>query len=141
MSELNPEDIDNKLKDLDDRLSRIEELLVQGSKSLPKKISIKEFILSLNIKDDIQITLALAYFLERYSDFTSISSKDILNACREAKVNIPVDNIGYKLYKNVAKGYLMEVKEKKVGQKAYTLTITGEQVVENNYLKEKINVK
>ena len=136
MSKKEINEILQRIQSLDERVLKLEEYIGSNpEKKITKKISIKEFYLSKNSNDDIQRTLLLAYYLEKYDGYPSINTKDIENACLEAKVNIPVDNIPYKLYKNVEKGYLMETKEKKDSQKAYILTNTGEKFVEGDFSK------
>ena len=124
---------------LDDHERRIKEL-EKPSKTEPdkskKQISIKEFILAKKPKDDVQRTLVIGYYLEKYKGMNCFNAKDIEEGFREAKEKVP-DNVNYKAIQNIKSGYMMEAKEKKDKFKAWTLTSTGERFVENGIKKER----
>lgn len=124
--------IKRKLEEHEERISRLEKLLETKPKDVQKKLSIREFILSKNPKDEVQKTLAIGYYLEKYEDLTSFNAKDLENGFRSAKEKIP-GNINYKVIRNIQKGYMMEAKEKKEKLKAWYLTNSGEKYVENNF--------
>ena len=101
---------------------------------LKRKYRLKNLFYLKKPKDDIQKTLIVGYYLEKYDNLSSFNSKDLENGFRSAKESIP-DNINYKVIKNIEKGYMMEAKEKKDKLKAWNLTGSGERFVEND-LKE-----
>jgi len=132
-------EIDEKLENLkkeisnhEQRISELESLLQKNPKVAKKKISIKEFILSKKPKKEVQKTLVVGYYLEKYELLTSFNAKDLKEGFRNAKEKIP-KNINYKVIKNIEEGYMMESKEKKDNFKAWTLTDSGEKFVENNF--------
>ncbi len=123
-------------KDLNSHERRITAL--EGSPRLEtekKKVSIKEFILSKKTKNDVQKTLAIGYYFEKYEGMPYFNEKDLRGGFRSAKKTVP-KNVGDKIQKNVGKGDLMEAEEKKDNRKAWTLTNFGEKKVENNFKEE-----
>ena len=113
----------------------LERLLQAKPDSIKKKISVKEFVLTKNAKDDQRRTLAIGYFLEKYGDSASFNIKDLDKCFREAKLK-PPQNMNDKVNKNIVKGYMMEAAEEKDNKKAWVLTNTGEKVVESNFNEE-----
>ena len=99
---------------------------------MEKKLSIKEFILQKKPKSDIQKTLAIGYYLEKFRNFSSFNANDLKKGFREAREKIP-PNIPDKIQKNIAKGHMMEADAEKDGLKAYMLTESGEKLVENGF--------
>lgn len=130
------EKIKKTLEEHEARISKIENLLTSKPPTLEKKLSIKEFILSKNPKNDIQKTLAIGYYFEKYEGMSAFNVKDLENGFHDAKETAP-ENINYKVIKNIKKGYMMESKEKKDNLKAWNLTNSGEKLVESNFEKEK----
>ena len=124
------------LEEHEERISRLEKLFQTKPKDIKKKLSIREFILSKNPKSEMQKTLAIACYLEKYENFASFNVKDLENGFRRAKEKIP-RNINYEVIRNIQKGYMMEAKEKKDKKKAWYLTNSGEKHVENNFEQEK----
>lgn len=127
-----------QLDDHERRLSALESALQAKQTSgepARKRISLKEFILSKKPKDDVQRTLAIGYFLEKYEEFSRFNSKDLTTAFRSSKEKVPL-NVSDKLQMNVKKGHMMDSGEKKDNMKSYVLTSSGEQLVENNFQKE-----
>lgn len=122
---------------LDDHERRIR--ILEGSPNqihrIEKLLSMKEFLISKKPKDDVQRTLVICYFLEKYKSMNSFNVKDIEDGFREAKERVP-ENVNYKVIKNIKSGYIMEAKEKKDKFKAWTLSNTGERFVENDLRKE-----
>jgi len=120
--------MDNKelekiLKDHEGRIASLEKMLMLGSDelsipSLSKKTSIKEFLLEKSPKSDVQKTLCIGYFLEKYEGYASFNLKDIEDGFRKSKETVP-GNISDKTYKNIAQGLLMDAKEKKDNKKAW----------------------
>lgn len=130
------ERIKKTLEDHEKRIAKLENLLVSRPATVEKKLSIKEFILSKNPTNDIQKTLAIGYYLEKYEGLPSFNVKDLEKGFHDAKESAP-ENINYKVIVNSQKGYMMESDEKKDGLKAWNLTNSGEKFVENNFEKEK----
>jgi hypothetical protein len=88
-------------------------------------------LLTKRIKAETQKVLALAYFLEREEGLASFNVPDLETAFRAAREKLPA-NMNDAVNKNIARGFLMEAKEKKDSKKAWHLTSTGERFVENN---------
>jgi hypothetical protein len=132
-------DLKEILKQLQDHESRIKAL--EGKPSLghlkgKKPPSIKEFILLKNPHDEVQLTLAIAFFKEASEHLDSFNVRDLEDGFRKAKEQVPL-NINDKVNMNIKNGHLMEASEKKDSLKAWTLTNSGERFVENNFEKTK----
>lgn len=127
-----------RIESLEERVKKIEDSLLDNpeKKITQKQLSTKEFILSLNLSDEIEKTLAICYFLEVYGKVEKFNVKDIEKGFEKTKEPKP-KNTNYKVFKNVEKGHLMELDEKKDNLKAYSLTNTGLQYVENNLSDKK----
>ena len=97
-----------------------------------KETSIKEFLLAKKPKSERQKTRAVAYYLERFRNYSSFTSIDIEDAYRSAKESIPT-NLTDTIGKNVGQGFMMEAKDKKDGKKAWTLTSSGEKDVDQGF--------
>ncbi|MCG2719100.1 MAG: hypothetical protein L6408_09755 [Nanoarchaeota archaeon] len=132
---MSEEEIKKILDDHERRIHFLEKMLRSEPDRVKKKISVKEFILSKKPKDDVQRTLVICYYLEKYKDMSNFNAKDVEYGFREAKENVP-DNVNYKVIQNIKSGYMMEAKEKKDKFKAWTLTSTGERFVENDLKKD-----
>jgi len=129
-------EIKKRLEELERRVTTLETSTQARPAPVEKGISIKEFILSKKPKNDVQRTLTIGYYLEKHQRLPSFNVKDIENAFRAAKEKVP-KNIPDTIQKNVSKGHMTEAKEKKENLKAYYLTNTGEQFVENDFKKSK----
>lgn len=131
------EEIKKILGDHEKRISALEEFVKGKQVHKPdKKISIKEFILSKKPKDDVQRTLVIGYYLEKYESFSSFNAKNLENGFRKAKETVP-KNINDKVNLNIKNGHMMEAREKKDNKKAWVLTASGERFVENDFKKER----
>lgn len=127
------ENLTDIINDHEQRIKKIEELLSKTDpKPIAKKLSIKEFLLSKSIKDELQKTLAIGYFFEKYDGLVSFNAKDIEDGFRQARETVP-KNINDTVNKNISKGYIMEAKAKKDKLKAWNLTNSGERFVENDF--------
>ena len=127
--------IKKKLEEHEQRIFKLEGLISTKSEAVQKKISIKEFILSKKITDDIQKTLAIGYYLEKYKNFSSFNKNDLEEWFGKSKEDLP-KNINDNVNKNIKHGHMMEADEKKEGLKAWVVTITGEGYVENDFKEE-----
>jgi hypothetical protein len=87
-------------------------------------------LLAKDVKADTQKVLALSYFLEREQGLSSFNVPDLEAAFRSAREKLP-SNMNDAVNKNIARGFLMEAKDKKDSKKAWHLTSTGERFVEN----------
>lgn len=130
------EEIRKILEDHEKRIQRLEKLFESEPIQTKKQISIKEFILTKKPKNDVEKTLVIGYYLEKFREMSFFNAKDLEDGFREAKEKVPA-NINYKVIKNIEKGFMMEAKEKKDKLKAWVLTSTGERFVENDLKKEK----
>mgnify|MGYP000250469921 CR=1 FL=1 len=124
--------IKEKVKELEDRVTKLENIVFQDSsfKPLKKKISIREFILQKKPKTATQKVLVIGYYLEHFEKMECFTVKDVENGLRQAK-EYAGKNISDLINKNIKKGYVMECKEKNGRLKTFTLTNSGEKFVEN----------
>lgn len=128
---------DERLSAIEARLAKIETAMRGNDQAgwataAVKPQSIREFLNTKKPSDDVQKTLAIAYFLEKMRGLTSINVDDISDAFRLAKEPLP-GNLNDKVYKAIKRGLLMEAEEKKNSTKAWVLTATGEAFVEANF--------
>jgi hypothetical protein len=129
------EKIKKTLEEHEARIAKLENLIVSKPSAIEKKLSIKEFILSKNPKSDVEKTLAIGYYLEKYEGLASFNAKDLEKGFYDAKESAP-ENINLNVIRNIQKEYMMESKEKKDNLKAWNLTNNGEKLVESNFEKE-----
>lgn len=131
-------ELSKKILELEKRIESIEatsSLSKTDNESIQpkiKKVSAKEFLLSKNLSSTVEKALALAYYLERFEQMSSFNINDIANIFQMAKETLPV-NPNDVINKNIKKGHLMEVQEKKDAKKAWSLTGSGERFVENDF--------
>jgi len=128
--------IGKKVLALETRVIALEKLL-GGKKpdtdaSATKKLSVKEFILDKKPSGDVQKALAIAYYLEKNESMKSFNVEDLAHYFQLAKEPTP-ENLNDKINMNIKKGHVMEAKEKKENKKAWVITNTGEQFVDNNF--------
>jgi len=97
-----------------------------------KEFSVKEFLRSKKPKTDMQKTLAVGYYLEKYVRVSSFNVQDLEEAFRAAKEPLPSNTHAF-VGQNIKNGHMMESKEKKDKKKAYVLTNSGEEFVENDF--------
>jgi hypothetical protein len=126
----------SKLEEHEKRISIMEKVFQTSPEAVKKRISIKEFILSKKAKGDVQRTLSIGYYLEKYEAFSSFDVRDLEKGFRDAKEKVP-NNINLCVIANIKKGHMMEAKEKKDRLKAWVLTNSGEEHVESGLKKEK----
>ncbi len=103
-----------------------------GVKNTAKKIALTEFIKDKKPAGDVQKTLAIGFYLEKFLNLTSFNAGDLEQAFTRAKETKPL-NMNDKVNMNIRGGYMDEATDKKDGRKAWYLTTTGEQYVENNF--------
>jgi len=123
----------DRLTELERRVEKIERYLATGNATAVvkgKKQSAKEFLLGKTVTSETQKVLALAFFLERVEGLTSFNVADLESVFRSAREKLP-KNMNDAVNKNIARGFIMQAKERKDSKKAWHLTSTGEQHVEN----------
>ncbi|MFX1489870.1 MAG: hypothetical protein ACFFBI_12020, partial [Promethearchaeota archaeon] len=120
------EEISQKLENHEKRIVKLEEFILKGAenKKLRKKISVREYIMSKEPKNDVNMTLAIANYIEEYENLKFYNKKDLEKYFKKAK-EIPPSNINDKVYQNIKKGYMMEADEKKDNLKSWCLTNSG----------------
>ena len=127
--------LEQRISLLEERLNKIEsKLLDTGTESSGqlmtiKKMSIKEFLMTKTLDDDVKRTLAISYFIEHVENTKPFTAADLKKAFRLAKIKLP-SNINDKINMNIRAGRIMEAEEKKESKKAWELTATGEVFVE-----------
>lgn len=123
---------DEEFKQLEKRVKELEDILMVRKKTIPikRELSINEFLLSKNPKSDIEKTLMIAYFLEKYENMKIFNVRDIEDGFLRAKEKIP-DNTNDKINQNIRRAFLMDVPEKKDGLKSWKLTNTGIEYIES----------
>jgi len=123
-----------KIKEHEERISYIEGLIKKEDIKTVKKLSIREFLISKAPIDDVKKTLSICYYLEMYEGMESFNKEDIEEGFRRAKEKVP-ENINYKVFRNIKKGYIMEAKNKKNNLKTWTLTNSGIEYVNDSFKK------
>jgi len=123
--------VDERLRALERRLEIIEERLANRATTPnvgEKPTSIREFLNSAKPGTDLERTLFLGHYLERSEANESFNVEDLRSAFARAKEPQPA-NINDAVNKNIQKGLLMEVADRKGGKKAWVLTNSGEKFV------------
>ena len=133
----NFKEITQKLEDHEKRIIKLEKFIAKGieDKNLEKKLSIREFLLSKKLKSDVDTTLAIGYFMEKYANLKFYNIRDFEKYFNKAKEKMP-KNLNLAIYSNIKKGYMSEVEEKKDNLKCWCLTQSGITFCENNFKKE-----
>lgn len=131
-------DTNKKITELEARIKKLEDTLfsTEGVKTSVggKKMSAKEFLMTKKIDTDTQKVLILGYYLEKTGAMASFNATDIETIFRSAKEKLPA-NINDAVNKNVNRGLIMDAEDKKDGKKAWYLTSTGENYVEQELKK------
>lgn len=127
------------IKNLELRVARIEADsatpgATRSTATIAKKLSIKEFLLESPPSNDIQRTLAVAYFLETHAGMTSFTKTDLEKGYSDAKEPIP-SNMSMNIKRCIKQGHMMEAEEKKNNKTAYVVTRSGEQFAMAGYKK------
>ncbi len=121
--------LEGRLDKVEKRFSDTEAKPVVEKPSAEKKISIKEFLMTKKLDDDVKRTLAVSYFIEHFENVRPFNTDDLKKAFRLAKIALPA-NVNDKINMNIRAGRIMEAEEKKESKKAWELTATGEKFVE-----------
>lgn len=128
------EAIKKQLENHEKRIAKLETQPQIKEEPVTKKLSIKEFILSKKPKNGVQKVLVIGYYLEKHEGVAPFNVKDLENGFRSAKEPVP-KNINLAVIGNVSKGHMMEDKERKDKIKAWYLTNSGEEYVDNDLKK------
>lgn len=124
---------DEEFRKLEERVSKLEKIFVPTQDSdIQKSLSVKEFLLSKNPKSDVEKTLAIGYFLEKYRSISPFNINDLKNGFSESREPIP-SNLNARINDNILRGLIMESTEKKDNQKAFLITNSGEKLITNNF--------
>jgi hypothetical protein len=96
-----------------------------------KSLSIREFIQVFSFKKHTDITVAFAYYLEKYSGVSDFTPADINNCYYEAKLDN--SNTSQMIIQNIKSRRMMPSKKKsdKGKKKFYTLTSSGEEFIKS----------
>ena len=119
----------NKLEEHENRIKKLEESHRERPTTVEKKQSINEFLLLAKPDGDIEKTLVIGYYLEKNEWLPFFNIKDLKRFFKSTKSAIP-ENINDKVNKNIAKGLMVEMTEKKEDLQTWSLTTTGEKLVE-----------
>ena len=141
LKKLTPNNMENnnfeqRILTLEERVKKLEDFLFNSNneisplQNIQKKMSIKEFLMTKQLDDEVKRTLAISYFLEILDGVKPFNTDDLKKAFRLAKVQLP-KNVNDKINMNIKKGHIMEAEEKKAAKKAWELTASGERFVEN----------
>lgn len=125
--------LESRIENLEQRVTMLEtKLTTEPSMSVAsKQIAPKEFLLSKKPDSDVEKTVFLGYYLEKYKQYGSFNKKDIEIAYRLAKESLP-QNISDKISKAITRGFFTKAQENKDGMAAWCVTTTGERFVENH---------
>ena len=125
---------EQRIVELEDRVAKLEKIfLTSGNASIntgkSKKISAKEFLMTMELKTETQKTLTLGYYLEYMEGMNAFNIDDLMTAFQLAKEKRP-QNMNDAVNKNISRGFLMEAPQKKDNKKAWVITSTGEKFIE-----------
>ncbi|HEV2112474.1 MAG TPA: hypothetical protein VGT99_14040 [Gammaproteobacteria bacterium] len=128
------DELRQRIASLEARVGALERALgessvVERTSGDRKKPAAREFLMSKNLKSEVQKVLALGYFLEHIAGMECFNIKDIEKAFHSAREK-PPKNMNDAVNKNIARGFIMEAPDKKESMKAWYLTSTGESYLE-----------
>lgn len=126
--------LEKRVEEIENRLSGTDAQSVSTRSLVTKKMSIKEFLMTKKLDDDVKRTLAISYFIEHMENTKPFNTDDLKKSFRLAKIQLP-SNINDKINMNIRAGRIMEAGEKKESKKAWELTATGETFVETDLNK------
>jgi len=102
---------------------------IQLTNEVGKKTSLAEFVKSKNPKGHDDKILVFGYFVEKYEKSSSFNVDDIKRCYQQAKIP-PTKNIPSYTALLIKEGYIMDAAEKKDNKKAWILTNSGVEFVE-----------
>jgi hypothetical protein len=124
-------DLANRLKDLERRVGEIERRFLSAPNSQEpdaKPLSIQEFLGAKKPTTDVERTLFVAFYLEKFANVSPLNISDLKEAFGKAREPTP-SNLNDAVNKNIQKGLIMEVDARKGGLKSWVLTTSGESLV------------
>lgn len=131
-------DIEERFASLEARVRKLESLISTEveptSIRKAKKISVREFLKTKSFSSAPDVALAIGYYLEKNEGMASFHVGDLETAFRAAKEK-PPKNTNDAVYKCVKRGLMMDAPEKKGSNKAWCLTSSGEEYIENDQKK------
>ena len=134
--------IENIVAEHERRITKLEEKLTATEantkivSSKQKGISLKEFLKEKKPKGYTRTTLAIGFYLESYEGLNSFNVDDLGRGFMGAKEPRP-KNLNDTANQNIKNGHIMECKTKKDAKKSWILTASGEEFVENGFMKKK----
>ena len=134
------DELSKLLDEHESRIARLEAMIhgkpeEKGKVQVEKKLSVKEFLRSKKPTSDVKKILAIGYYLEKYEGMSLFNVNDVNNGFRAGKEPIPSNTQAF-INQNIKNGHIMECPEKKDKKKAYVLTNSGEEYVENEFKSE-----
>ena len=93
-----------------------------------KALSPAEFLRRISHTNQLDLALALGYYLEKMRSVQSFTTKELLELSKEVKY--PFANISESVSRLVGRGLMMTAGDKD-GARAYSLTATGEQMIDS----------
>lgn len=110
------------------------------SSTILPALSINEFLKSKCLSSNNDIAMALIYYNEKYNNIKEFSSEDLKSCFLNAKIKLP-SNVSDVVNQLVKKGHIQSVKNSSSSIKLYSMTMTGEEYIENLQPKEDIKNK
>lgn len=129
--------LEDRVHTLEERVSALEKRngkVFENNEKQSKKISIKEFMIQYEAKNDVENTLVIASYLEQNKGLSNFNADDIKKGFKEARIPQPA-NTNDKINLNIKKGLIMDSDEYKDGKKAWMLTASSEKKL--NELRKK----
>src|SRR5437868_7662057 len=99
-------DFEVTLKNHEERIAKLEALFAQPTPLQVKQMAINEFLRGMILDSDVERSLAVAYFLEKFEKMPAFNIDDIKNGYRRAKEPLP-KNLNDAIYRNIKKGFAM----------------------------------
>ena len=93
-----------------------------------KRLAPAEFLRKLSHTNQLDRALALGYYLEKVQNISSFTTKDLIELSRQVKY--PFANISESVSRLVGRGLMMSAGDKD-GIRAYSLTASGEQMIDS----------
>lgn len=134
--------LEQRIANLEDRVGQLEKS--NNSQRNPddhsdhsiKSMSIKEYIIKKQPRDDVQRTLVIAAYLESFKDMANFTAEDLKQHFKEARLKPPI-NVNDKINQNIKKGWLMDTGKSDQGKKTWNLTMSGEDKIKNGFTEDK----
>lgn len=138
----NTNSLEQRIAKLEDRVAELEKNNIiqrnsdDSSDHSTKSMSIKEYIIEKQPKDDVQRTLVIAAYLEAFKDVANFTAEDLKQYFKEARLKPPI-NVNDKINLNIKKGWLMDAGKNDQGRKIWNLTISGEDKIKSDFREDK----